>query len=287
MGNALKSILRKVFSLFTIGLVSNLRQANDLLLLRHWEYLKNNTRNPLNRYGAKYFSQNDEDGITLEIIRRLQIENGVFVEFGVGDGSENNSLILLANGWKGFWVGGEELCFDPEINTDHFCFLKRWVVLENIVGIYRAGLEQIKEKSVDVVSLDLDGNDYYLIEELLASAKSAPQLFIVEYNSQFPPPVRWRIPYNAKHVWACDDYFGASLVEFVDLMKRYGYSLICCNFSGSNAFFVKEESLHLFPEVPEDISAIYCQPLYYNLQSCGHRTSPKSIEIMIKKGMMA
>jgi len=49
-------------------------------------------RNPLNRFGAKYFSQTDEDGITLEIVRRIGIRGGTFAELGVGDGLENNAL---------------------------------------------------------------------------------------------------------------------------------------------------------------------------------------------------
>jgi hypothetical protein len=69
-------------------------------------------KNPLNRFGAKHFSQADEDGITLEIIRRIGINNGSFAEFGVGNGLENNTLVLLASGWRGFWIGAQDLDFD-------------------------------------------------------------------------------------------------------------------------------------------------------------------------------
>jgi hypothetical protein len=78
--------------------------------------------NPLTRKGCKYFSQNDEDGILLEIFRR--IDNGgdtkkAFIEFGVGNGLENNSLILLMQGWRGFWAGGEDLAFTiPLVNEE-------------------------------------------------------------------------------------------------------------------------------------------------------------------------
>ena len=47
------------------------------------------------------FSQSDEDGITIEILKRLKMGKGFFLELGVGDGTENNSLLLLAMGWKG------------------------------------------------------------------------------------------------------------------------------------------------------------------------------------------
>ena len=45
----------------------------------------------------------DEDGITIEIFKRLKnLNSGSFLELGVGDGTENNTLILLSLGWKVF-----------------------------------------------------------------------------------------------------------------------------------------------------------------------------------------
>ena len=64
--------------------------------------------NPLNKFGKKCFSQNDEDGITVEIAKRLGI-TGKYLEFGVGDGLECNTLVLHSLGWKGMWVGDEKL----------------------------------------------------------------------------------------------------------------------------------------------------------------------------------
>src|SRR6516225_11835412 len=81
---------------------------NDLVHFSQTKELQVQHGNPLNRFGKKCFSQSDEDGITLEILRRIGVlESGVFAEFGVGDGTENNTLILAALGWKGFWVSGE------------------------------------------------------------------------------------------------------------------------------------------------------------------------------------
>lgn len=81
-------------------------QLRDLILDFQTKQLQISHPNPLNKFGKKCFSQSDEDGITLEIIRRINIESGVYAEFGVGNGLENNTLILASLGWKGFWVGG-------------------------------------------------------------------------------------------------------------------------------------------------------------------------------------
>jgi hypothetical protein len=49
------------------------------------------------------------------------------LEFGVGDGTENNTLILLSIGWRGVWVGGENLAFDPDVNPKRLFYKKEWV----------------------------------------------------------------------------------------------------------------------------------------------------------------
>src|ERR1700730_90773 len=84
----------------------------DLLARYVGGSLLQNHPNPLLKHGGRVYSQNDEDGITFEILRRLGIARGVFAEFGVGNGVENNTLSLAAAGWSGIWIGGEGLAFD-------------------------------------------------------------------------------------------------------------------------------------------------------------------------------
>ena len=103
------------------------RNQHDFLLNMKWAMAAQDSQNPLNHFGAKFFSQSDEDGITLEIIRRLELKTGTFLEFGVGDGTENNTLVLLSIGWRGAWVGGENLAFDPDVNPKRLFYKKEWV----------------------------------------------------------------------------------------------------------------------------------------------------------------
>lgn len=232
------------------------------------------------RYGRKGFSQTDEDGLTLEIIRRLNLFKGTFAEFGVGDGSENNTLCLLGVDWRGFWVGGEDLIFDPS-ESNRLFYIQDWITRNNIGVHFSEGLRKIKATEVDVVSLDLDGNDLYLCE-LLLTAGVSPALFIVEYNAKFPPPMRFAISYDDNHTWEGDDYYGASLTSFVDLFEEFEYRLICCNAaSGVNAFFIRKEMLDRFPEVPKEISEIYTSPHFFLYQNFGHPASKKTLETII------
>lgn len=252
----------------------------DLMVREYTSNLQNTHPNPLTRFGKKCFSQTDEDGITLEIISRLGMldQKGVYAEFGVGNGLENNTLILASLGWQGFWVGGEALAFDYS-QAKRFAYFRDWITLDNILRYTQAGVERFG--TPDVISLDLDGNDIYFVEKLLENYH--PRLFIVEYNAKFLPPVRFKIEYNAQHRWAGDDYFGASISSYDDLFSKHDYQLVCCNaHDGANAFFVRREYSDRFADVPKDIALIHSAPRYYPYVQYGHRVSAKSVEVIMK-----
>jgi hypothetical protein len=69
------------------------------------KYLHGNRLEP---YGSKVYSQCDEDGIIQEIFNRIGSQSRTFVEFGVQNGLENNTLKLLLEGWSGLWIEGNE-----------------------------------------------------------------------------------------------------------------------------------------------------------------------------------
>ena len=234
------------------------------------------------RYGKQCFSQSDEDGLTLEIIKRIGIGDGIFAEFGVGDGTENNTLCLLSLNWKGFWSGGEDIAFDVS-KTNRVFFYKEWINQENICSLMNRGKSDLGVDDIDLISVDLDGNDLYLCEEVLKNGFK-PSVFIVEYNAKFPPPIKFCIDYNPNHCWDGSDYYGASLQSFYSMFDKYDYSLVCCNAAtGTNAFFVKSNYLDLFPETPDNIEEIYVDRQYQLVNKYGHDKSLKTIELIIRE----
>lgn len=281
---SIKKVIQTILPAFLIKwrpfkFIAHLKQIRDLTLAYQTHQLHRSHPNPLNGFGNKCFSQTDEDGITLEILNRIKCtDNGTFAEFGVGDGTENNTLILKALGWKGFWVGGEELAFEIKQPKEIFSYIKDWITLENVVDLANDGKRNLEATEIDVISLDLDGNDFYFVEKLLAKG-FAPKLFIVEYNAKFLPPIKWKIDYDPAHTWQRDDYFGASLACFAELFLKYGFLLICCNsHTGSNAFFLREEFSEAFSDIPKDIGSIYSPPRYYlDRLYGGHKPSVKTI----------
>lgn len=266
-----------------LNIESLLRELNDTRDLRLYDETRKAQLahpNPLNAFGNKCFSQTDEDGITIEILRRIAcLDNGTYAEYGVGDGTENNTLILAALGWRGFWVGGETL--RPDINEGrgrNFQYAKEWITLENIHDISSQCLQRLEREAIDVISLDLEGNDIHFMRSLL-EVGHRPKLFIVEYNAKFPPPVEFEIAYDPEHIWQGDDYFGASLTSFAREFHKFNYQLVCCNsHTGANAFFVDSIYAAHFNDVPSDLGSMYVGPRYTLYKKFGHPVSTKTIE---------
>ena len=194
------------------------------------------------KYGFKAYSQFDEDGIIQEIFRRIGVTNKTFLEIGVGDGLENNTLFLLLKGWKGVWIDGDSKNIKAIQNK--FSFLQdsgrlrtklAWVDKDNIDFLIQdLGLPQ----EIDLLSLDIDGNDYHVLENIVFLN---PRAMVLEYNAKLPPPVKWVMAYDQYHTKTNTDYFGASLKSFEYLLYKRGYCLVGCNISGVNAFFVRKD----------------------------------------------
>jgi hypothetical protein len=273
-----RAILHALLSFFE---QTSMQRRLDMFVEYYWTAKREISRNPLLKTGEKYFSQNDEDGITLEIIRRIGIKKGVALEYGVGDGLENNTLILLMSGWDVIWIGGEDIKIRIPENCKNLLFRKDWVTKENCTMLVSSCLEERQRDHVDFLSIDLDGNDIHILRTLLASGLR-PAILVVEYNGKFPPPIKWETRYNPEHRWDGSDYQGASIQSFTDLAEQYGYRLVCCNISGVNAYFVRSEFSVHFQDVPEDIADIFYPADYNWFIRKGHNTAPETIEIFLE-----
>jgi hypothetical protein len=67
----------------------------------------------LEKRSFRSFSQSNEDGLIAAILHDLgKTGPGAFIEMGIGDGTENNTLLLAMAGWQGVWCGGEKLALE-------------------------------------------------------------------------------------------------------------------------------------------------------------------------------
>lgn len=232
-------------------------------------------RNPLLGHGHKVYSQNDEDGLVEEILRRCGLQQpGAFVELGVGDGTENNTLNLLIKGWRGVWLGAEPVRVPAD--GRRLRFRQCWIDRDNASSLVHEEMSALGVAQPDVVSLDLDGNDYHITQALLHGGLR-PALWIAEYNARLSATTRWVMPYDPAHRWNGTDYYGASLAALNDLFVSFGYRLVCCNANGVNAFFVGAAQAEHFSDIAADCPALYMPANFRAYPYAGH---PKDMRVI-------
>jgi hypothetical protein len=192
--------------------------------------------------GYRVYSQADEDGIIHEIFARVGEDKRTFLELGVGNGLENNTLFLLIQGWSGIWIEGSDRKAAASKKNLAAQIAEGRLQIEQHFAIAPTIDEKIATltagRDIDLLSIDLDGNDYYILD---AIRSISPRVIVAEYNSKFPPDVPWIIEYNEAHRWDGTDYFGASLKSLELLLRGRGYSLVGCSILGTNAFFVRTD----------------------------------------------
>lgn len=191
------------------------------------------------------FSQWGEDGIIQALIRLVPIRQKVFVEFGIQDYREANTrFLLLNNQWRGVVL---------ECDAESVAALKStraylnhaltaacaFVTRDNINQLL---VENGAQGEIGLLSIDVDGNDYWIWE---AIDEVRPSIVVAEYNHRFGPERTVTIPYDPnfsrEKAHPSMIYYGASLAALAQIGLRKGYELVGCTRSGVNAFFVRAD----------------------------------------------
>jgi hypothetical protein len=187
--------------------------------------------------GYKIYSQNEEDGMIAEVFRRIGHGSKRFIEFGVQDGLECNTALLLLQGWRGAWIEASEASaararahfqgYPVEIVAD-------LVTVDNADALM-ARLSHGEE--LDLLSIDVDSVDYWIWD---AIRSVRPRLVVIEYNAALPPPISLTMALPGRP-WDGGNYMGASLTALERLGRTKGYCLVGCSLAGVNAFFVRDD----------------------------------------------
>lgn len=124
-------------------------------------------------------------------------------------------------------------------------------------------------KKLDLLVIDIDGNDYYVMNRLLS--KFQPRVIVTEFNASLGPTANWSIAYDPEFHWNNTAYFGVSLKALEKLGSKHGYSLVGCDSAGVNAFFVRQElaKCDLFP-YPRTSWFHFSCPTYGTKGNYGH-----------------
>jgi hypothetical protein len=195
----------------------------------------------------RVYSQYGEDGIIQYLLSRLSLskELQVCVEIGCEDYSEANTRFLLeSKNWQAFVFDGSKENIEAirQLDISWRCNLQSHAEFITRDNINRVLLENAVPGEVGLLSLDIDGNDYWVWEKLEVVS---PILMIVEYNgllgSSKPVVVPYQEKFNRFDVHYSGLYWGASIKALEFLAKKKGYSLIGSNSAGCNAFFVRND----------------------------------------------
>jgi hypothetical protein len=205
------------------------------------------------------FSQNGEDGILLYTFSLIGTTNRRAVEICAGDGIECNTANLTVNhGWNALLFDGDEQNTKKGQQFYTTCkttflwpptIVNAWITTENINPLIA---DHGFEGEIDLLSLDIDGMDYWIWEAINCIS---PRVIVLEYNNLWGPEHAVTVPYKAD--FRADqtefgvDYGGASLSAFVKLGRKKGYRLVGCQRYGFNAFFIRSGiGEDILPKVP-------------------------------------
>jgi hypothetical protein len=199
---------------------------------------------PLSETGFRVFSQFEEDGKLLYIFSVIGMGRKRFVEIGSDDGVNSNSANLYFNfGWHGLFIdenprsirrGRKFFGKYPHPWFYKPVFICARVTRENINGLIKeAGFEG----EIDLLSIDIDGNDYWIWDALEAVE---PKVVIIETHNEFGMK-NIVVPYDPDYSYPGKHpvYHGASPVAMTKLARRKGYRLVGANELGFNFIFVR------------------------------------------------
>lgn len=242
--NSLKRIERKVER-------HDSEQVSQLILKNQYKALSFDEakKYSFSDVGFRRYSQNFEDGILLFIFSLIGTQNKICVEICAGDGIQCNTANLIINhGWNGFLFDGNADLINrgkkfyaahPDTFTYPPKLVHAWITKENINELIRSnGIGG----NIDLLSLDLDGIDYWIWEAINVIS---PRVVVAEVQCIWGTDSSVTVPYKddfrAEYIDGFGVYSGASLPAFVKLGRIKGYRLIGVERYGFNAFFMRND----------------------------------------------
>lgn len=214
---------------------------------------------PLNVFEMNVHSQNGEDGVIREILRRLEIPDDASrwcVEFGAWDGVYlSNTFALVEKGWNAVYIEGDADKFQDLLAT--VAKQPRIVPLNQFVSRSKGEphcLDQLLQSTpipadFELLSIDIDSYDLEIWESL---SHYQPKIVVIEINSSVPPGIIWRhSPRTPENTF--------SATQNVALQK--GYTLVCHT---GNCIYVRND---LVAKVGLDVRYIQYPELLFRFDS--------------------
>ncbi len=160
------------------------------------------------------YSQKGEELIIQNIFEQLKINTGFCVEFGAYNGTiVSNTKVLRDKGWNSCLVDCEYFGNDEvhvyKLNANN---INNFFISKNV------------PINFELLSVDIDGNDIYLVEKMLTVF--SPKIIVVEFNRFFEKGISKAVEYDENFSWEGGTiYYGASYSAFDKMLEKYGYKI--------------------------------------------------------------
>ena len=253
----MKKFFKKKIKNF-LGL-SKLEEINEKnIFLNGKNLITNNYINfpdQIEKHEVKIFSQSGEDGIIQFILSKIGSKNKSFVEFGCENYLESNSRYLLFNNdWKGLIIDADIENIN-EIKESYYFWKHDITAICSFIN-----KENIREiitkngfaKNLGILSIDIDGNDYWILKELI---DIYPDVIICEYNSLLGNEKSITLKYNKNFQRETNSVkkinYGASIQAIHKILKDE-YILVYGNSFGNNIFYINKKFKGLIEEKTVD-----------------------------------
>ena len=177
-------------------------------------------------------SEKGQDSYIDHIFEIIGTKNKYYVELGSKDGVDMSNTYYLreARGWTGLLVD-YGYGSNKKINL-----IQRFITKENICSIFENS--EVPE-SMDFLCIDLDGNDYWILSEILTKYK--PRVIMVETNVRFNPYDSFAIVYDPNWTWDGHRWYGASPYAFKKMADLHGYTPVYIHID--DMFLVRNDCL--------------------------------------------
>jgi len=191
------------------------------------------------------FTKANEDGILLNIFTKIGTTNKLFIDIGSNDCINSNCANLaFHHNWSGTFIDGNYKILNRgkyiyqkyfKQKSNQFSFIQATVTKQNINEILST---TSYTKQIDLLCIDLDGNDYHIWNSIDALL---PRVVVVEVqvekgNTHFIPPYTTEFD-----LYEDDTPKGSSPLSMVQLANKKGYQLVAVNKGCYNLFFVQED----------------------------------------------
>lgn len=170
------------------------------------------------------YCQNGESNYLKFIFDRMGATNKFFVDLGAWDGIHlSNTKIFSEMGWQGLLVDGKDF---PGV-------YKSFITKQNIIETL--SIHNVPN-DFDLLSIDIDGNDYWILDEVLTHYR--PRVIISEFNSEHLGAKT--IKYDTDFTFPNCDYYGYTFDAGIKLADKHGYTVIFQN-GNLNMYYLRND----------------------------------------------